>query len=169
MPIGHGLISEWQLSSVERFKELLRSQNVDEKTIEFIIRVSYPKGHPKRLNKAQAAKQIFGKNSSLSSINKGFNALTNTNGYDGILCHLLFGEEIEDLKEEFNTPKRKKIPEYILRERARDEAEKKLGREFRRLNKLNTRGVIPEKYKEKYTEFVKERIDPAVKEYLTTV
>jgi len=173
--LGSGTIRATQMNSVTAIKHKMVELGIDPKMAEFIVAVSYPKNHPSKRNKNQAAREIFGTECSLTIINRAFNALTNFDGFSGLLCTLLFGkkaaklqqQEIETAnKDQGNKKVAKKRVKVKSREHARRLAIKKLSKIYRKTHRLSERGAIQSKHVKKYDNYIMNNVEKEVETIL---
>lgn len=169
--IGKGLITPNMIKTPSALKDKMISLGIEENVADFIIATSYPKGHSNKLSVAEATRQYFPDKPSGTAVLAAFNALTEINGYSGLLCTLLHGQEAADLKaeaeriakEEAERPKRPHRPVEV---RAKEQAEKMLNQQFREKHNLAKRGRMRPENQEKWEAFLEKNIEKATEKVL---
>jgi len=165
--IGNGNISEASLRSENAFMALMGKLGHGEDVTNYIAYRCLPNGHKDKINSAQAIKQFFPKQSASQVYTKIIKALLDgSDGFNGLLCQLLHGQEIEQCKAVYDEKQEKKVKKSTRtrkpiswEDKAKIMATKLVNAEFRQQNDLSTQGKIPNDLKDKLQEYVEKHYE----------
>jgi hypothetical protein len=143
-----------KLDDMEEIGKQLISHNVQPEVVDFIKHTSLPKGHPKYMSQAEAAKEFLPTLSLYQAQLKAMQA------YREFWKQLFFGSELKHYQQLYETRNkkpdgRKRKKDIPIEERAEKETRIQLNRAFRSQEGLRDKGRMSKMNNEKFERYLK--------------
>ena len=171
--ITKGIFTLEDLDDMRKVEKILIANGIHPEAVAFIRHTSLPKGHPKYMSQAKAAKKCFPTVSTNQTKMKALEA------YKEFWRLLFFGTELEHYQQVYEArykkeskplksgKLRKKIKSKFPPEvRAEKETKQQLNRAFRVQEDLGERGRLTQCLKDKFDRYLKEHYDLAYKKII---